>query len=802
MRRVVAHLRGEGIKVWVDNERLIPGTPIWEEEIEKAIKGAFAIVVVLSPDAKNSEWVRREITLADQFHKRVFPVLVAGNDEDSIPLRLITRQFVDIRKNEAAGLTSLSVAISFYQEELESQEKKEREEAEKLSRSEEEQRGAAKKLKAERLAEEKAEAERKARERAERLARQKNEQERLARAKIESERREREEPPGTITQEYKKRELGKAMPPSQTKPARLLLPIGFAGGVIIVLLLCGYAAINLLGGFPTAVPPPAATEAPATEAPAIPETELPTESPTPLPPFSGKSLEAPNCDYGGIINAIEAVDRYTVVFSLCRPEPAFLSKIAMEYFAIYPEEWLEATIGNGTRTSDGLESPVGTGPYMPSEWNRGDNLVFVANSNYWGDAPKTEALVFRWASDSSQRLVGLQAGEVDGIDSVNPDDLGIVSSNPDVSVNIRPSLNTSFLGMNNTFAPFDDQRVRQAIAMGIDRQGIVDNYYPFGTEVASHFVPCYIQNGCVGDEWYDFDPETARALLAEAGYPDGFSVKLSYRDVFRSYLPRAGDVAQEIQYQLRENLNINVELNAMSSGTFIQQLINGQLDGLYLYGWFADYPHPTSFMSSLFAETTKYFGVQSPTYYEKLTEAAQLANPDQIKSLYVDANNAIQEYVPMIPIAHVGSGIAYRADVANQPANALSAETFAAVDPNNRDTFTWMQTSEPISLFCADEWEYDTLRACAQVMEPLYSYASTGTEAVPALAEKCEPVDDQTWVCTLRQGVTFHDGTTFDANDVITTFTMGLDASSPLHVGNTNEWSYYDYMWGLMNKPQ
>lgn len=119
MRRIVKHLRGQGIRAWVDNEKLIPGTPIWEVEIEKAIRGAFALVVILSPDSKSSEWVRREVTLADQFRKRVFPVLVGENNADSIPIRLITRQFVDIRTNEAEGLRSLSAAISSYVDELE-----------------------------------------------------------------------------------------------------------------------------------------------------------------------------------------------------------------------------------------------------------------------------------------------------------------------------------------------------------------------------------------------------------------------------------------------------------------------------------------------------------------------------------------------------------------------------------------------------------------------------------------------------------------------------------------------------------
>ena len=135
MRRIVMFLRQQGIKVWVDNEKLIPGTPIWEEEIEKAIKNAPAIVVVASPDSKNSEWVRREISLADQYRRRVFPVLVRGNEETSISLRLINRQFVDIRESEDMGLGSLESALSAYLQELSVQEQKEKveEEAQRLT---------------------------------------------------------------------------------------------------------------------------------------------------------------------------------------------------------------------------------------------------------------------------------------------------------------------------------------------------------------------------------------------------------------------------------------------------------------------------------------------------------------------------------------------------------------------------------------------------------------------------------------------------------------------------------------------
>jgi hypothetical protein len=114
MWRTVRFLREQGLKVWVDNEKLIPGTPIWEEEIEKAIRAASAVIVVMSPDSKNSEWVRREISLADQNRKQIFPVLVGGDEDSSITLRLITRQYVDLRANEQAGLNSLYTALSSY----------------------------------------------------------------------------------------------------------------------------------------------------------------------------------------------------------------------------------------------------------------------------------------------------------------------------------------------------------------------------------------------------------------------------------------------------------------------------------------------------------------------------------------------------------------------------------------------------------------------------------------------------------------------------------------------------------------
>lgn len=547
----------------------------------------------------------------------------------------------------------------------------------------------------------------------------------------------------------------------------------------------------------------ACQQATETEAPMVTEEgggDMATEEP--MGEFEGMSLTAESCDYGGFFREIRAEDRYTVVFDLCKSDPAFLSKIAFSVFGIYPSEWIEATAGEETRTSEALDSTVGTGPYMVQEWVRGESITFVANPDYWGTPPIVDTLVFRWNSEGAARLLELQAGTAHGIDNPSPDDFPVIADDPNLNLIERPALNILYVAMTNTFEPFTDVRVRQAIAMGIDRQRIVDNFYPPGSEVASHFTPCSIPNGCEGDDWYDFDIEAARALLADAGYPDGFETTIYYRDVFRSYLPEPGRVAEELQAQLEANLGITAAIEVMESGAFIEESTAGRLDGIYLLGWNADYPHVTNFLDFHFSQDNPQFGDPFSEIYEPLLEGAQIAEVSAAQPYYEEANNAIRELVPMVPIVHGGSGVAYLANVEGAHASPLGNEYFAVMDPG-ADTFVWVQNAEPLSFFCADETDGESLRACEQVIQALYAYEVGGTAVEPALATECTPNEDLTeWTCTLRQDVKFHDGTDFDANDVVATFTMGLDASSPLHVGNTNAWEYYCYIWTCMNVPE
>ena len=512
--------------------------------------------------------------------------------------------------------------------------------------------------------------------------------------------------------------------------------------------------------------------------------------------FTGTSVSAPDCSYGGKVKSIEATDRLTVKFTLCKPDPAFRAKAAFTPFGVQPAAHLDATGGGG----DILANPIGTGPWKLEKWARGDSVILKRFDDYWGEKPPYETLVIRWSDSGAGRLIELRAGTVDQITNISPDDFDSVRNDSSLKFIPVANPNVLYLAMTNTFPPFDNLDVRKAIAMGIDRQRIVDNFFPVGSEVASHFTPCSIDNGCEGESWYPFDIAKAKEHLAKAGLADGFKTKLYFRDVFRGYLPEPGLVAVEFQTQLRDNLGIEADVVVMESGEFIDESTGGRLSGFYLLGWGADYPHVTNFLDFHFSGENPQYGTPHPEIFKVLEEASTIAVLAQAKPLYEKANNAIKALVPMVPIVHGASASAALAGVDNAHFRPFGAPLFHRTDPH-KDTFVFMQNAEPISLYCADETDGESLAVCQQIVEPLLGYAIDSGATEPRVATGCTAnADSSVWECTLRDGVKFHDGSTLDANDVIASWAAGIDAANPNHKGNTGAFEYYSYLWdGLIN---
>lgn len=560
-------------------------------------------------------------------------------------------------------------------------------------------------------------------------------------------------------------------------------------------LLSVLSLIAVLAMILSACAAPAA--APGGEA-AAPAEEAPAEAPAETGPFEPMVYSAPDCDYGGEFKSIEAVDELTVKFSLCTPDVAFPAKVAFSSFAINDADYLESTGGGG----DLVDMPNGTGRYKFVDWLRGDQIIFERNDDYWGDKAIPQNLVFRWSAESAQRLVELQAGTVDGIDGVGPNDFETVQNDPALQLQTRKGTNILYFGMNNTYPPFDNERVRQAFAMAIDRQRIVDNFLPPGSSVATQFLPPSIFGYSEGKTWYDYDPEQAKQILEEEGVLPGFQTTITYRDVVRSYLARPGDVAQDLQAQLAD-IGVTAEIVVMESGSFIDAADRGEIGGFHILGWGADYPDATNFLDFHFGPgASPQFGEGFPDLWEALAGGGTQATAEARQPFYDTAADLIKQHVPMIPISHAGNGAAFKADVANAYASDIGAEQFGLMDPGGRDTFVWLQNGEPAGLYCADESDGEALRACEQILESLLAYEVGTAAVIPALATEWSSNAELTeWTFKLRDGVNFHNGATLDANDVVLSYAVQWDAEHPLHVGRDGSFTYFSGLFGSFLNP-
>jgi peptide/nickel transport system substrate-binding protein len=566
-------------------------------------------------------------------------------------------------------------------------------------------------------------------------------------------------------------------------------PLALVGAVAIVFGACSGAASPSPSASATAPSTPPAASEPGSVAPydgmVYPTTG---EAPCGVKPYTGE------------FKKVSALDAKTVEFQLCTPDVAFLSKIAFSAFGIQDSDYLD----KHAKDKSYLTQPNGTGPYKLKTWEKGSRMVFEANADYWGTKALTPNLEFRWSDQAAQRWLELQSGSIDGIDNPGTDDIAAIKANSDVKFYPREGLNTLFIGMNDTVAPWTDENVRKAIALGIDRDQIVKNFYPEGSEVATHFTPCAIPFGCEGDATWTFDAAQAKSLLTAANFDFNKTYKLSFRAAVRGYLPDPPQIATEIKSQLQKNLGIKVDLDLQESGAFLDANAAGTLPGLWLLGWGADYPDATNFLDYHFGSGSgKKFGKPFDDIVAALEKGAQSADDATRKAAYADANNLIKQHVPAVIVAHGGSATVFKADVEGAHSSPLSTEIFSVMKAGTRDTLVWMQNAEPLSLYCGDETDGETLRACEQINESLYAYKVAGTEVEPSLATECKPnADLTTWTCTLRDGVKFHDGAALDANDVVATFAAQWDTKNPNHVGRSGAFEYFPGLFaGYLNPP-
>ena len=349
-----------------------------------------------------------------------------------------------------------------------------------------------------------------------------------------------------------------------------------------------------------------------------------------------------------IIASVEATDDLTVVFTLSRPQAPFLKNIAMSPFGIASPTAFEAA---GESFGD---NPVGTGPFKFVEWKRNDSITVAKNEEYWQEGlPKLDTIIFRAIPDNSARLNALMTGEIDLADGINPSDASTVESNADLQLIERPSMNVGYLGLTNTRPPFDNKLVRQAVNYAIDKQAIVDAFFQGRAEVAVNPMPPSIGGYNEEIAGYEYNPEKAKELLAEAGY-DGSEIELWAMPVPRPYMPDGQKVAEAIQKNLSD-VGIPSKIVTFEWATYLEKAKNGEADA-FLLGWTGDNGDADNFIYTLLDKDT--IGSNNYAYYsndevhELLIAAQSEIDEEKRVDLYKQAQEIIHEDAPWVPLAH------------------------------------------------------------------------------------------------------------------------------------------------------
>ncbi len=267
-------------------------------------------------------------------------------------------------------------------------------------------------------------------------------------------------------------------------------------------------------------------------------------------------------EYYSSISEITAPDANTVVFTLSQPSRGLLYNLARPDSIIYPPEKAE------TQRS----APIGTGPFKFASYTEGSEVVLERNPDYYrSGVPYLDKAVFKIIGDPNTRFAALQAGDIDMIGvALSPEQYLQLADNPELKGTEGTATTEITVAMNNTRAPFNDIRVRQAINLAIDKDTIVQGaFFGLGTVIGSHMSPSepyYIDLAGT----YPYDPVRAKELLAEAGYADGFTIHFELPEPY-NIERRSGEVVA----QMLRDVGINVELSVVEWGTWIQRIFLG-----------------------------------------------------------------------------------------------------------------------------------------------------------------------------------------------------------------------------------
>ncbi|MDR2254458.1 MAG: ABC transporter substrate-binding protein [Arthrobacter sp.] len=387
-----------------------------------------------------------------------------------------------------------------------------------------------------------------------------------------------------------------------------------------------------------------------------------------------------------VYKSCEATSDSEVTVNLTRPWVGFISALSLPAFSMQSPTAMEKYDADGVGgTADapvmseyGKAHPVGTGPFKFVSWENGQQITLERNADYWGDKGQIEKVVFQVISDPTARKQALEAGTVDGYDLVGPADLDDLKTKGFNLIN-RDAFNILYLGINSKVKELSDVRVRQAISYAIDKDQLIKQVMPAGTKKAVTFVPSTVRGFTEDVDQYNYDPEKAKELLKEAGYPEGFTTTFYYpTDVSRPYMPTPADTFTNISQQLAK-VGIKVEAKPMKWTQYIPKIQNSEDHGLHLLGWTGDYNDPDNFVGVFFNGEKQEFGFKDESLFKNLDDARQMSDEAAQTAKYSEILKQISQVQPAVPVAHPVPTLAFNPRVTEYPASPVQDEVYNMV---------------------------------------------------------------------------------------------------------------------------
>ncbi len=347
-------------------------------------------------------------------------------------------------------------------------------------------------------------------------------------------------------------------------------------------------------------------------------------------------------------------DPLTVVVTLSEPNGSLLFNLA----------WGDAVIVAPESVETLKTSPIGTGPYRFGEWIQGDRVDLVRNPNYWGTVPPLTGATIKFISDPTAAFAAMMAEDIDAFDNFPaPENVAQFEADPRFQVIVGSTEGETILSTNNDQAPFDNPKVREAIAHAIDRSAIIDGaMFGYGTPIGTHFAPhhpAYVDLTAQSS----YDPERARALLAEAGLPEGFETTLHLPPP--AYARRGGEI---VAAQLAA-VGIKAEIINVEWAQWLETVFKGKTFGLSIVS------HTEPMDIGIYARPAYYFQYDNPDFQGLMNRLNATTDPAARTEMLQQAQHIIaDDYVNgyLFQLAKIGVAKAGLQGIwANAPTAAL-----------------------------------------------------------------------------------------------------------------------------------